>query len=123
MPVSKSRQIVCMFPVESITGKMSREKDKVSKNNPGFKVFVGYQNRYSVTNRFQCKAKARVGELKETEIQARSKFKQAVANTNKIMLEQPQELVKYTSSYQKNPEGYKTLRGYVFAKEYAKLTA
>lgn len=122
MPISKSRQIVCMFPVESITGKMSREKDKVSKKNPGFKVFVGYQNRYSVANRFQCKAKARSTQPDEAELQARSKFKEAVMQTNKIMFETPQELAKYMAAYQKNPEGYKTVRGYVFAKEYAKLS-
>lgn len=119
MPKSKSRQIVCMFPVESITGKMSREKDKVSSKNPGFKVFVGYQNAYSVSNRFQCKSKARTSIPKESEISARTKFKQAVTATN-TALSNPTQLSTYTAAYKKNPEGYKTIRGYIFSKEYSK---
>lgn len=116
----KSRQIVCMFPVESIVGKLAREKDKVSAKNPGFKTFVGYQNAYAVTNRFQCKSKHRTTMASDSENSVRTKFKTAVTNTN-TALTNPTTSAPYIAAYKKNPEGYNTLRGYVFAKEYAKI--
>ncbi len=55
----------------------------------------------------------------EKEVATRSKFTNATAAIAALTEE---EKSAYASAFKKNPKGYKTLRGYIFAMEYKKLT-
>lgn len=54
----------------------------------------------------------------EAETATRTKFAQVQAAMTALSEE---EKATYASAYKKTPKGYKTLRGYIFAMEYAKL--
>lgn len=119
--MASSRQIICMTPVEAMVGKLARSKDKVSSKNPGFKAFVGFQRSYAVTNRFALKVRPRSAGYTEEELKLQTKFKQAVTNARKAMLD-PVQLPTLQKEYKESPT-HKTFYGFVFAKEYAKLNA
>ncbi len=53
------------------------------------------------------------------QIAVRTRFAAAVAATNAAM-EDPEQIAAYATAF-KNQTKYKTLRGFIFAKEYAKL--
>ncbi len=54
------------------------------------------------------------------QVEQQTKFAQAQAAVAEVF-GNPTELTAYTEAYKANPEGYASLRGYIFAKEYAKL--
>ena len=56
----------------------------------------------------------------EAELATRTRFSEVQAA---IAVLSEEDKSAYASAYQKNPKGYKTLRGYIFAKEYAKLAS
>ena len=54
----------------------------------------------------------------ETELQVRANFKTARQN---VLTLSEEEISTYQEAFKKNPRKYKTLHGYMVAKEYAKL--
>lgn len=114
MPSKSTRRLVCVMPVESINGKILPTKDKLT--DPEARGFVGYQNSWSVANRFRCYNKPiPVQSASASQIAARNAFKTTLTQVQTIM-QDPSQRQQYASEWKSKPEGYVTLRGYIFAK-------
>lgn len=112
------RMLVCMPPVEAVNGKIAGSDEKVNKYNQGFKCFIGYQNSWSTVNRFMLRKKA-LPEPNQNQKEAQEKFKQAFEAMQTIYKD-PTKLADEKEKFLKQSK-YKTLRGFIFAEEYAKL--
>lgn len=115
--MASARLIMCMPPVEAMRGKFAQSKDKVTKMNPGFQMFVGLQKSYSTTNRFALRKKALPDQTQAQKEQV-DKFKRTITAVAALTAEQ---IAAYRVEFAKQTK-YLTLRGFMFAKEYAKLT-
>ncbi len=121
MPNHSKRMFTLVMPYETGSGKLARKADKVSKDNPGFKCFVGYKQFVSPTiNRFQVRIKPITAAATPSQDAQKNRFKSAVANTKAIMTD-PDQLLPYRNAWRDNPSGYKTLRGFVFAEVIANI--
>ena len=114
------RRMVCVMPIEAVVGKMAPKDQKVSRDNAGFKCFVGYQRIGSVFNRFQVKANPRSTSVGGAEIAHRNKFSAAVKATRQRLMDAQQSAAdKLAFSKQTK---YKTLYQFVFNSELQKLS-
>lgn len=113
------RRLVCVMPLEAIIGKIAPSKERVTKSNPGFRCFVGYQRGTSMFNRYQVKTNARQRAFDEAELNNQQKFKVAQKNARLALLD-PEEYARLSLAFSKQTK-YSTLYGYTFAQEYAKL--
>lgn len=114
------RRLVCVMPLEAIIGKIAPSKERVSKSNPGFKCFVGYQRGTSLFNRYQVKTHGRQRAFDDMELSNQQKFKIAQKNARAALLD-PEKYAQLTLAFSKQTK-YSTLYGYTFAQEYAKLS-
>lgn len=112
------RMLVCMPPVEAVNGKIAASDEKVNKYNQGFKCFIGYQNSWSTVNRFMLRKKP-LGDPTQAQKESQDKFKQAFEAMRAIYSD-PTKLAEEKQKFL-NQTRYKTLRGFIFAEEYAKL--
>lgn len=115
--MASNRLIMCMPPVEAMRGKFAQSKDKVKKDNPGFQMFVGVQKSYSTINRFALRKKA-LPDPTQSQLDQIDKFKRTITAVAALTAEQ---IVAYKNDFAKQTK-YPTLRGFIFSKEYAKLT-
>lgn len=114
------RRMVCVMPIEAVVGKMAPNDQKVSRNNAGFKCFVGYQRSGSVFNRYQVKAKWRTSPMGAAETAVQNKFKACVKATRARLLDAQQSAADKVAFAQQTR--YKTLYQFVFNSEWAKLS-
>lgn len=118
MATSSRRRMVCVMPIEAVIGKMAPSDQKVTKENAGFKCFVGYQLGRSVFNRYQVRSKPRSNDYSQDEEQRWKLFGDVCKATRARLLDPDQSLTDQIAySHQTK---YKTLYSYVFNQEYAK---
>ena len=110
--------MVCVMPVEAVIGKMAPSDQKVTKENAGFKCFVGYQLGHSVFNRYQVRTKPRTTAVHQEELVRRKKFADTVKATRARLMDPDQSLTDQIAYSQQTK--YKTLYSYVFNLEYNK---
>lgn len=112
------RRLVCVMPVEAIIGKIAPADQKVSKSNPGFKCFVGYQRGNGIFNRYQVKKNARRKDYAEEELDLQKKFTDAVKATRQRLMDPDQNMIDQLAFSKQSK--YKTLYSYVFNQVYVK---
>lgn len=112
------RRLVCVMPVEAIIGKIAPADQKVSKNNPGFKCFVGYQRGNGIHNRYQVKVNPRRTDFTQDEKTQQQKFK-AVVKATRARMQNPEQSVQDQLAFSQQTK-YKTLYSYVFNQEWQK---
>lgn len=113
------RRLVCVMPVEAIIGKIAPADEKVSKDNPGFKCFVGYQRGNGIFNRYQVKKNPRRRDYGQDELALQTAFTNAVKATRQRMMEPDQSLADQIAFSKQSK--YKTLYSYVFNQVYQKV--
>lgn len=112
------RRLVCVMPVEAIIGKIAPADEKVSKDNPGFKCFVGYQRGNGIFNRYQVKKNPRRNPYGEIEKNLHIAFTNAVKATRQRLKDPDQSLADQVAFSKQSK--YKTLYSYVFNQVYKK---
>lgn len=112
------RRLVCVMPVEAIIGKIAPADQKVSKSNPGFKCFVGYQRGNGIFNRYQVKKNPRLRAYEQEELNRQKAFTDAVKATRQRLLDPDQNLTDQIAFSKQSK--YKTLYSYVFNQVYKK---
>lgn len=112
------RRLVCVMPVEAIIGKIAPADQTVSKDNPGFKCFVGYQRGNGIFNRYQVKKNPRRNPYAENEKNLQTAFTNAVKATRQRMMDPDQSLTDQIAFSKQSK--YKTLYSYVFNQVYKK---
>ena len=112
------RRMVCVMPIEAVVGKMAPTDQKVTKENAGFKCFVGYQVGRSVFNRYQVRCNPRSTAVKQEELNRRKNFGDVVKATRARMIDPDQSLADMIA-FEKQTK-YKTLYAYVFNQEWNK---
>ena len=80
------------------------------------------KSKYYAAEKYGTQNTGLVGEItvEPTENQVSNRAKFATARANVAALSQEQ-IAEYAAAFKKNPGKYKSLQGYIFAKEYAKL--
>ena len=81
------------------------------------------KSKYYAAQKYGTQYTGLVGEVTvpptEKQISNRANFATARAN---VLALSPEEISAYQEAFKKNPGKYKSLNGYIFAKEYAKLS-
>lgn len=123
-----ARIATLMAPFETITGKYARNQDKVKNfEKPSVarsnRFFYGNTRHWDNTNYVALRQKSRQTPYSAEEQVAMDKFKRASVAAKAIYDNKSQApYTTYRADWLKDNRGYKTLWGYVFAKEYDKLT-
>ena len=80
------------------------------------------KSEYYAAEKYGTQYTGKIGEISvpatETHTAARQRFATAHANANGLSTE---EKAAYAEAFKQNKKGYKSLQGYIFAMEYAKL--
>ena len=78
---------------------------------------------YYAAEKYGTQYTGKIGEIKvpptEKQIENRENFATVRAN---MQLLTPEQIEEYKTAFRKNPGKYKSLQGYIFAKEYEKLS-
>ncbi len=105
----KMSRITVAYPFEAIQGKVNKQDSAYFCKRNG----KTYLNRVVNTN---------TSSPTEAQLNMQTLFSTCTKNTNAIMADTSgEDYAAYKAAWQSNSSGYTTLRGYVFAKEYAKL--
>ena len=115
------RFFVTMVPIESINGKLAPQSQKMKvgateAENLRNRYFYGY-GKLGTVNWMAVRSNSRKTSYNAQELALQQKFKTTTANTNaRLALANPADVSAFKAQTK-----YKTLRGYIFADEYAKL--
>lgn len=119
-----ARIATLMAPFETITGKYARNQDKVKNfEKPSVarsnRFFYGNTRHWDNTNYVALRQKSRQTPYSAAETKVMDDFKTVSGLAKAIYANRSgAAFIAYSASFEKNQEGYKTLWGYIFAKEY-----
>lgn len=111
-----------VLPVESMSGKWAQKSDVMRSSSDVAQVISNvkiWKSNGSATRYTRILRNPFVGEASSSQTAQRAKFKQAWASVATVLAD-PAQLAQYKEAFEKQKK-YKSLRNYIFVKEYEKL--